>query len=155
MTTIAWDGHFLAADRMACSGNTKRAVTKIWRIDSKVNPNVEALLGFDKIEMFAWSGEHQDAIAIRDFLRSESSAAPKIEDREGCGLVIYRSGAAARIEYRLLPSPIEEKICAIGSGRDFAIGAMAHGANAVQALSIAGAHDCYTGLGADVLEKAL
>jgi hypothetical protein len=40
----------------------------------------------------------------------------------------------------------------VGSGADFAIGAMARGASAREAIDIAATYDTNTGLGVDVLE---
>lgn len=151
MTTIAWDGETLCADRMSCSGNTKREVQKAWRVKSATTSAVENQFGFRKIVLFAWSGEYQDALAVRDFINGDRHELPKIEDHESCGLIITEDKQALRLEWRLLPSPIKERFYALGSGRDFAIGAMYYGLTAEQGVRVALDYDVYTGLGVDIL----
>lgn len=36
ITVIAWDGHTLAADKMACCGDTAVTCTKLRRVEDKV-----------------------------------------------------------------------------------------------------------------------
>lgn len=142
MTTIAWDGHSLAADKQSTSYGMPRTVTKIHRI---------------KGELFAMSGGGIHCQALIAWFKGERKASdwPKQPDDEDCGNIVQVtkngifiwSGSAGPT-----PEPLEDKFMAFGSGRDFAMAAMHLGKSAREAIEIASLYDINTGMGIDVLE---
>lgn len=140
MTTIAWDGHTLAADKRACSSGLCLKVRKIWRIG-------ELLYGASgsadqAAEMFAWieRGRRPD-----DFPASQ-------RDKDDYAPVLVIDGGRV-LKYERTPFPIEFETVhhAIGSGRDFALAGMACGLTAAQAVGLAAQFDSGTGDGVDTL----
>ena len=75
------------------------------------------------------------------------------EDWSGI-LVIAPDGAIWKFEKQLHGFLVEAPQFAIGSGRAFAIGAMAMGATAREAVEVASRFDPHSGMGVDVLELA-
>ena len=79
---------------------------------------------------------------------------PKLPNDPGntpCLWVINRNGHIAKFEDSPYPVVYNDKVFAEGSGRDFAYGAMAMGADAVRAVEIANQYDVHCGGGVDVL----
>lgn len=140
MTTVAWDGRTLAADRQITYGNTRAAGRKLYDCGNYV---------------YAASGSAFEAELIAAWLRNGArpTSRVRLEDEEGhrCGIVIRKAdGLAFVAQGRVVvlvghrPAPI-----ACGSGCDFALAAMAMGESAVQAVRFAERFDVYTGLGVD------
>lgn len=141
MTTIAWDGKTLAADRQSTSGNLRYATSKI----RKIKGSLYAAAGTAAIinEAFAWI--EAGAIPI------DMPLAQRDKD-DGC--YILRVDPDEKIylyERSPYPSEIKQVQFAIGSGRDLALAAMYMGATAEQAIVIAHHFDVTTGLGVDIL----
>jgi hypothetical protein len=65
--------------------------------------------------------------------------------------VINRNGVIVKFEDTPYPLVYADPVFAEGTGRDFAYGALAMGANAVQAVEVACRYDIYCGGGIDVL----
>jgi len=128
MTCIAWDGRMLAADRQATNAGMRRVVSKLRPLpDSRIMTGT----GDASIiaEMCAWFEAGAD---IEKFPKRQAS------DDGGTFLVVgrteilvYERGPIA------MPLHPDNKIAAWGSGRDYAIGAMEMGADAVKAVEIA------------------
>jgi hypothetical protein len=140
MTVIAWDGKTLAADKLASRYGTCLTTTKIWRVG-------DILVGgagpMDAIaEMKHW------IISGRDPLKFP--CCQKYEERATI-VVIER---CAIIEYNRSPhyTVYEDPFYAIGTGREFAIAALACGKTAEQAVEIACQYDADCGNGIDTLK---
>ncbi len=140
MTTIAFDGRILAADSQATAGNIKTFDAVKVRI-------VEiAQEGSHKGEKHyvACCGDMASARAFCDWYRDQAgSVYPKLEE-DFHALAIAPHGIA---EYwdRLPYGVAAHAPVAIGSGKQIALGAMAAGKNAIEAVEIAKQHDCFTG----------
>ena len=135
MTTIAYDGTTLAADRRSTDANAKRCgvCCKVTRMD---------IPGLGPCRVGA-AGEYP----------SIGAAAGTVEPNEGTDLLAVDSRGRAWVKlgkstWMRAPRP---RTCAIGSGRDIAMGAMLAGADAAQAVRIAAKVDPCTGDGVDTL----
>jgi hypothetical protein len=137
MTTIAWDGKTLAADKQCSDGNHKFAVTKIKRVNGE-------LLGFSGglyrcKEMLAWyCGERKP----EDF--------PKGESDDFSELMVIRDGKIFLYGSKY-PIEVEDNRFAVGSGSPYALAAMECGLSAEDAVQTAIKFDPSTGMGIDIL----
>ena len=140
MTTIAWDGKTLAADRRQIFGSNKsQATTKI-----VLHPNliVGASGGFAAAQaMLRWVAEGCRAVDFPPSQSGDNWARTIVVNRHSHKVYIYEDAPIA-IE-------ITSNHYAMGSGCEYALGAMAAGANARDAVSIAGFFDPQTGDGVD------
>lgn len=143
MTTIAWDGRTLAADTRSSWGGTPTdgAVRKIFEA---VHPQGRLLVGCSGISeecnaVWLWmTGQRKDEPIVTD-LRIMAV------DESGFVFVGSKPGYWAEVGRRPW---------ALGSGTDYALGAMAAGADARNAVRIASTLDVGTGIerGIDTLE---
>lgn len=133
MTTIAYRDGVLAADSMIStnSGRYCGAVAKIWKRDDG------ALLGA--------VGGAGDAAKLRDWFLSGSDELPPALPEEGQGILIKPDGTVWLAHGQSPMYEVDWPFHAEGSGAAFAIGAMAHGASAEQAVSIACGYDVFSG----------
>lgn len=130
MTTIAWDGMTLAAD-------TRGVVGESLIIEShKVSRLADGRL-------YAACGRMADLLLVRDWLTAGGEK-PAVDDTFAA-LLIETSGQAFRLEEKLIPVPLWEPFHACGSGRDFALAAMALGQTAAAAVLLAMRFDIWTG----------
>lgn len=142
MTVIAWDGETLAADKRCCVGGLVRTVTKIHRVGDVlvggsgdlafVAQMVEWVRGGRKPEAYPADQRHKD-------------------DWQPC-IVIEADGTPAIYERTPHPIRYEDRFCAIGSGRDYAMAAMHLGKTAREAVEVACALDAGCGNGVDELD---
>lgn len=139
MTTIAWDGKTLSADRQMTQGNSKNEYCKLFFTNGVYFATCGDIA--HSLLMMAWFLEQDERI--------ELFPEPK-NDRKG--VLVVLDPVRGLLEYDTSPIPLQhslERNLAWGSGRDFAIAAMAMGANSKQAIEIACLYDCYTGFGVD------
>lgn len=151
MSIVAWDGKFLAADKRGTFQGLSRTVTKIFRVEpvlTRVRVDAafvgmcgNAAEGYDMIE-WVRAGRIPDEFPVNQ--RDDKLWA-------SC-LVIERDGRVNLYERSPNPVCIEEKLIAIGSGRDFALAAMYLGKSAREAVEIACVFEQGCGNGVDVLE---
>ena len=141
MTTIAWDGKALAADKRSTNNNLARTVTKITRVGKSLVGGAGDASQTE--EMVAWL---RRGAKVSDFPASQ-------RDKEDWAamLVIRPGGFIDLYERTPYPTRYEDKIFAIGSGRDFALAAMYLGKCASDAVEIASIFDAGSGNGVDVL----
>lgn len=135
MTVIAWDGHTIAADRMAVIGERRARVRKL----TPLPDGVAAVCG----------DHHEGLLLVQWYLDgADPSKWPKFQDEEYTTLVIARSSGV--VVYGKLPvaNVVRQKF-AWGSGSEVAMGAMYMGATAVQAVRAAISVNVYCGLGVD------
>lgn len=141
MTTIAWDGKTLAADkRSASKSGPITIITKIFNIDgvlvgtSGAGPQCSMLLDWAKTKF------DPEKYPFKD---------PKEYSRI---LVINQDKTVLEYDtYSKYPEVIENPFYAIGSGRAYAMAAMHCGKTAIEAVEIAAAYDINSGNGIDTL----
>ena len=141
MTTVAWDGKTLAADKMSSNGNSKHGkTTKV----HKINGCLCAVIGSHDVatEMLHWFQEGAEPADFPD-IQAETNDA---------GLVVITPERRITL-YERAPYPLifEQEFAAYGSGRDFALAAMHLGCTAEEAVRVAMAYDLYTGHGVDAI----
>ena len=144
MTTIAWDGHTLAADKRSCFGTLIHTVTKIYRVRECL---VAGAGDFDRIqEAVAWFASGADPAKLPPFQR---------DNNDFVGLVVIQPDKTIlRYERGPYPFKIESPFYAMGSGRDFAMAAMHLGLKAKEAVQVAMALDSGSGNGIDTMTLA-
>lgn len=130
MTTIATNGRSMAGDGQADIGDTIMVTNrrKVYRTSQGV------LLGC--------AGRSVDAQRFRAWFDDRNAAKPRLKEFQA--LALYADG---RLEYwneDMEPTEMQAP-CSIGSGMDFALGAMMAGADPGEAVRIAATRDPFTG----------
>lgn len=137
MTTIAWDGTTLAADSLVCNGNTKEGQTdKIGRTED----------GW----LWAISGKMVRLEQFRDWAEKRDGEPPVAE---GATCVLISPTGQPREWFDGGWCEIRAEFHVWGSGGDFALGAMAAGANAEAAARIGATLDINSGGDIKVLRR--
>lgn len=136
MTTVAWDGQMMAADRQLTLGGTALPLKKIFRYDN-------GLVGC--------CGSVQESMLFLEWYRNGRDPERKPKLDEGFSAMVVSDGLCKRFENLLMPYLIDMPFWAAGSGADYALGAMAAGKSAKEAVEIAIRFDTGSGLGIDVL----
>lgn len=141
MTVIAWDGGTLAGDKRACCAGQMMTVTKVFRVPVVSGSALVGVAGHgDKIGEFVdWVRRGMDVATY-----------PKNEDAF-TALVIMPDGEIRQYERTPYPIVVEELSHTIGSGRDFALAAMALGKSAKEAVEFTARFDENCGNGVDAL----
>jgi len=138
LTTIAWDGLTLAGDRMCSFGATPVPTTKVFSV---------------KGVLFGTAGLKKDGILFREWIERYDRAPsrkPSLNENFS-GMLIESSGELTYYggpDLVPIPMPSGHK-WSLGSGCDYALGAMEAGASAREAVEIASKLDINTGLGVD------
>lgn len=141
MTTIAWDGRYLASDKLANVGDVRRSVRKI--IKTAKGELLFSGGNFDTITaLFDWY--------IGDKGGDEFYKIQKENDWQPLN-VICRDGAIYRYEKHPIPFRIEDRLVTAGSGSHFAMAFMSMGLSAAEAVARTIALDPYSGGGIDIL----
>jgi hypothetical protein len=139
MTVIAWDGHTLATDKQATNSGLRFTVTKSVKLESG--------------EVLAWTGNMDTGQMIANWYKDGADAAkwPECQkDKDDWSrLIVVKDGKVFVYEQRPVAMEFQDKFMAWGSGRDYAIGAMAKGASAIEAVHIAMRFDNGCGCGVD------
>jgi hypothetical protein len=140
MTSVAWDGVTLAADRQAVHNNTPVLWAKLRKITFRGEP-----------AYLAFAGEIDQCNSVVDWIVAgcDPDKIPVIETKNFSILVITKSKKAFYLNDGFFFYEMGKSKWAIGSGADFALGAMAHGATAEEAVGIACTLDVNSGLGVD------
>lgn len=129
MTTIAWDGHDLAADSMVSLGSIRYTTRKLVRLKDG------GILGA--------AGKSIEITRLTKYLNGETSAAPKIPSVHAIHVTpsrdvyLYAGGFDDQ--------PVLDSYVAVGSGGDIALGAMEAGKSAFLAVEIACRRDANSG----------
>lgn len=139
MSVIAWDGKSIAADKQATSSGLREKTTKLRRIETG---EVLAVVGEQDCgrALIAWYEKGAELGSWPAFQADE-----KLWTR----LIVADSSGARVYERQPYAVPVEDPFMAWGSGRDYAMGAMARGATAREAVEIAMRFDNGCGLGID------
>lgn len=139
MTTIAWDGKTLVADRRVSYGTLSDASM------TKIAKTKRGLCGA--------SGTSATCAAFRRWFMAGEKGNPTMfkEAEDANGFIIRKNGARFMYDkygwYEVDPGPF-----AIGTGWEVAMGAMSNGATAQEAVQIAAKLDGATGNTVDILE---
>lgn len=138
MSTIAFDGKIVAADKQGTYCSTIRNTTKLVRLDNG--------------EICGWTGTLAVGETMLDWYKAGADPEkhpPEILDKEAntSFIVIQPSGLVWMYGGFKKQETFTDRFCAWGSGREFAIGAMAAGKNAIDAVAIAMDYDINTGVG--------
>ena len=142
MSVVVWDGRTLAADRqMVCAG-LRTAVSKIRRLDDGT------LLGF--------TGNHDVGLLLVRWYENGAKREewPHVQSgKHWTRLIVVQPGGVVGF-YERQPEfqPSLEPFTAWGAGRDFAIGAMAMGADARKAVEITNRFSVDCGLGVEAYD---
>jgi hypothetical protein len=140
VTVIAFDGRYVATDKMATVGVRLYTVTKLWRWGSKAL-TIDGDYGHG-LAMVAWYKAGADPTKV-----------PPKDDGNWANLNVFQYGRHPVIyEGKGLPSVVEEMLWASGSGGATALGAMAAGKNAREAVEIANEWCDGCGKGVDVVD---
>lgn len=141
MTVIAWDGQTLAADKRASVGNVVRTCTKIFRHNGELF-GYAGMAAFGE-QLLTW---YKNGADPKDYPPSQRD-----KDDYAELLVIKADGIIQKFERTPYPISYQDKTFAIGSGRDFALAAMALGCNATAAVELTCTLDTGCGSGVDTL----
>jgi len=142
MTVIAWDGKTLAADKQTNGDGTIGRTTKIFKAD---NGSILAFCGMAGHipVLLEW---YNDGQKKEDW--------PKFQSEDGwTGIVEASNGVVREFEQHPLPMTLEDNFYAWGSGGSFAIGAMEHGASAIEAVDVACRRSATCGGGCDSFDS--
>lgn len=139
MTTIATKNGVMAGDNLWTMGDTKIVCAeKIW-----ISKRTDSVLGF--------SGDAAWLVMFKEWYESgaKRKMVPDIRVHvEGCihALELTTDGKIWIWDIDFIPMPFQGEFLAVGSGSKYAMGAMAAGASARQAVSVACRLDPYSGL---------
>lgn len=123
----------MAADTLVVGGDIRRGRT------SKLTRTADRLIGT--------AGGVGYAAALTKWIAEGESAENKPQfpsDQGATSIVAYRDGRVAIINEKCTPQFCEAEFFACGSGNELALGAMAIGATAEQAVRVAARLDCAT-----------
>lgn len=134
MTTIAWDGTYLAADKQMGGRHTA----------GKVFPLGDG-------HYLAGAGYYDQIVEVVHWINQGAveDAKPRLSPDDGSDILLVEpDGTAYWLTWPYLRRiKLNEPYASVGSGGDYALGAMAMGASARKAVSIAMRFDPYTGKG--------
>lgn len=138
MTTIACNKESLYGDLQMTNGTYKfKSNGKVFRFKAGDYWQVGFIVGF--------AGTANGMFDVKEFFANPNGPRPRVKDISG--LVLTEGGDIFRFDHYLKWHSVDVPYCAIGSGQDFAMGAMALGASPKEAVKIAMKHDIYTGMG--------
>jgi len=139
VTIVVWDGATLAVDRGVTDGYTMWEQDKAWRLGNAVLTGVGNMTLV--LAMRNWYVAGRDA--------SKFPTEQTLPDR-WCEFIVATPDGLFRYERSPIPIEHGKNKCAFGYGKDFAYGALAMGATAEQAVSIANKFSPHCGMGVDV-----
>lgn len=144
MTTIAWDGKTLAADRCMTANGMRVEYKKL-----SVHPAPKS-----SFPPGAYAGAGQAAFteSVRAWIDSGGPLPERDKDESpdwGCGLYVTNSGQCHIVTQRMVLLPAQSLPVVAGSGGQFAAGCMVAGWDAVRAVEAAERHADGSGLGVD------
>ena len=142
MTTIAYRDGVLAADTAMARGGTlyPGSITKIVRASNGCLAGAAGTAGYNGAFLrWALAGMEGDPPTAKQ------------DDRDCDTGIIFRPDGSVVLYEPTGWFETHPGVYAIGSGREFALGAMRAGADAEQAVMAAAAHDPYTGVPVTVL----
>lgn len=157
MTTIAYRDGILAADSLGDRGGLRTVCDKVYQVSGDCDGAIGVLIAGSGI---VW--RIQDIVKQCEKMALENTS-PRLwpfiasnfydahhdrasDDTPSCLLIEQSTGNVVWLEGpRFKPVTFPHDYLSIGSGRDFALGAMAQGATAQKAIEIACSLDTYSG----------
>ena len=140
MTIIAWDGKSAAVDKLCNSNGWATTVDKFSRVS--------------KTEVAFWCGDNEQGLVLAKWYKDGKNIKdwPHFQKTDDWSRLIVVSVKGV-IEYEKEPMPqvLKDKFMAWGSGRDYALGAMARGATAKEAVEVANKLCISCGHGVDAI----
>lgn len=148
MTCIAWDGHTLAADRLATNAGMRRCVRKLHRLYFPGGDVLAAFTGSMDVgnSLLAW---YAAGAKPADFPELAKSGDATLITISRLGVFSYSEGAHPMV-YESAPDI--GPALSWGSGRDFATAAMFLGHSAERAVAVAAVFQTDVGWGVDTLQ---
>lgn len=141
MTVVAWDGHVLAADRQVTQAGLRRSGTKLACVGALRLGCVGSAAYGAALQAWVRAGRK-----VTDWPKPASH-----DDADDGTLIVIEEGKVLVYEGQPHPFVIEDTFAAFGSGRDYAMAAMALGQDAQQAVELACRFENGCGMGVDVL----
>lgn len=144
MTVVAYRNGIMAADRQITFGDTAHMLFE-HKVRAFVSDGCPCVIGT--------SGHIAPAVAFMDWIcngRKGGEFKINIEDEDFVAYEYCTYGAKPILRYWQNNRPFNEdpaNYCAIGSGRELALGAMEAGATAIEAVRAANKHSLYCGGG--------
>lgn len=132
MTTVAYRNGIIASDSLSVSGDLKGTKQKIYEHGDKI---------------YCVTGDFNRGIEMIEALKNGTELKPPVGDN-WCRVIVFTKGVNDKwLEYENSLTSTEEdgEYMSWGSGRMAALGAMAMGASAEQAVKIASDFDINTG----------
>jgi hypothetical protein len=143
VSIVAWDGKVLAADKQATNSGMKILSTKLWNLTNGIT--------------LAVAGGLPSGLAMKEWFVAGADPAkwPASQGTDDWARLIVFDGVGLHT-YEQICVPIRAMgdFEAWGSGRDFAMGAMAMGATAEKAVEIASSFSVDCGMGIDTSREA-
>lgn len=143
MSVIAYDRKYLAADRQVTNTDLASQLKKIFKLSSTC--------------FVAFCGDIGPGLMMVEWYRNGAKREEFPENQktnDWARLIVVENGELFIYEQYPVKIPIPDKYIAYGSGRDYAMGAMHHGASAIEAVDAAIAHCTTCGFGVDFYEIA-
>lgn len=138
MSVVAWDGKRIAADRQIAHGDIISKGCKLKQLSNE--------------EIVGWIGGHAAGFILLDWYKSGADFInwPEVQGTEDWShFIVCKRAGLYHTDNQPVFFKIREKFAAFGSGREIALGAMAAGASAVQAVKITNDLCTTCGLGVD------
>ena len=144
MTTVCWDGRSMAADKQSTLGNTPIPV---------VTPKIRRMIFNGESAIAGYSGTCTYAEAVLLWIEQgcQGIKPDKEKEDDSCSLMVATRHGVTYFGDRFIGDDLGNVQWAIGSGCDYALGAMGAGASAKRAIEVATRFDIQTGMGIDVL----
>jgi ATP-dependent protease HslVU (ClpYQ) peptidase subunit len=135
MSVVAWDGKCIAADRQMTCNDMRMLTTKMRRLDDGT--------------VLAWTGlPGAGLMLVRWYV--EGKEWPDGQQGENWSrLIVAKKDRVEMYERYPVPILVESAFMAWGSGQEFALGAMAMGATAIQAVDVANRFSVNCGFGVE------
>ena len=138
MTIICWRDGIIAADSQTTNGVLAGKTKKLFKLKN-------AAIGF--------AGLLTDGLKLIEFLKSDEDKPPELSEDFESLMMDLRTGKCAYYDRTLIAVKIMDKFEAIGTGSELAIGAMEHGATAIEAVRVAIKRDINSGGRVAVIRK--
>lgn len=142
MTTIAWDGRTLAADRGAWSNGLHQPTKKVFRITA---PDRRRFL-------VAFAGDTAFCMQVLRWMEGKGGhpgACLSEDEAKDCAVVIDEKLRIWRLSSRLFWYRFRGSVHSFGAGQEVALGALMAGADAIKAVRITMAVSDYAARGVD------
>ena len=140
MTVIAWDGAYIAADRLADEEGHRRTISKLHVVGS---------------EVLTFAGEISMGLLLIQWYRdgADPTKYPERQKTDDWTRLVVASKDGVRFyERQPIAIRLEDPFAAWGSGRDYALAAMHLGYSAQIACEVACEYALNCGLGVDVID---